>query len=185
MKLKFLLSLVYVMVIFIVVSCDDKNDLYKDKTSSDNQAVEEIYFDNLMEFHIDHQARNAVFVLTAYERPYYGHFAYIFLTQSNEIWLALDYSSTHIVGGRHGKITASEKENILNVLSTLARTSNKIIPEDKNLITISYNAENLIGVFSCQESNCPTGLCAIYEIANEVVKRNSDTNPVQYKCPIP
>jgi len=173
-----------ITVLLIVVACGNNILNERDTDLISQNAVEELYSDNLMRFHIEHQMTNALFVLTAYKRPYYGHFEYIFLTPSNELWVALDYSSTHIVGGRHGNITADEKEKILDILSNLSRADNKIIPADKTLITISHGAEGGADVFSCQDSSCPSDICKIYEIANAVSKRSDSTNFAQFSCPI-
>ncbi len=185
MKFKILLSSVYITVLFFTTACGHQSSSSEENARlTEPNVTEEIYFDKLMEFHIEHQKWNAVFVLTAYERPYYGHFEYIFLNQSDELWAALDYSTTHIVGSEHGNVTPDEKEKMLNALNILSRGSNIIIPEDKTLITISYYADGVTDVFSCQNSNCPSEVCKIYEVANTVAERSGKTYHAQFNCPI-
>lgn len=146
-----------------------------------------VYLDNLIKFHTDHQLKGANFVLTVYKYPYKGHFGYIFLSRTNELHMAIDYSLINSAGYEHGEIQQDEIEDIQNVIDNLKLMDKRKTLETENtyIITISYPANtDGVAVFSCQNSDCPNSICKIYEIANEVSKRTDKSTPAQLVCPI-
>lgn len=165
--LKFLLIITCITI--FCVSCW----LFQDETNTTNSfPAQEMYFpDEVLEFHINHQMGQKVFVLTEYQIPYHGSFQYIELKDSNEFELVNSYSKISSKGIVKGNITLSEKESLINSLNAINDSENSS-QQGEYVLVLSYSTTDGVIVFSCQNETCPGAICSIYDLANSVIQRS-------------
>ena len=123
---------------------------------------------------IQNTHRGTVFLITWFAPPFQGYYDRLSLRDDSSISYSQVVVDLALHSGSWGQLTDEEREEVQVVLKAMTEISLTGPLTGSQIITLSFLWEGDNHVLSFNESNCPSTLHRLFEIADAASKRNSE-----------